>query len=197
MSESSYSAIIIGVSAGGVEALNELFPQLPKNFPLPILVVLHLNPTGAFIPNAFYPPPGMTLREAEEKEAILPGVVYFAPPNYHLLVEDDETFSLSVEAPVCYARPSIDVTFMSAAEVYRKRLIGIVLTGANEDGANGLKRIKDLGGLTIAQDPKEAKTPTMPEAAIKIAAPHHVFNLKEIALFLTGLQATAALKLKS
>jgi two-component system, chemotaxis family, protein-glutamate methylesterase/glutaminase len=172
-------AIFIGTSAGGVMALNTLFKMLPAHFKVPIIAVLHLG-DNELIPTAFHSPVGVKVIEAEEKETIQSQHIYFAPAGYHLLVENDYSFSLSTEEKVQYARPSLDVSMESLAEVYGKSLLGIVLTGANEDGAFGLLAIKKAGGLTVAQSPDEAEYKTMPMSAIKKADPHHVLHLKEI-----------------
>jgi two-component system chemotaxis response regulator CheB len=129
----------------------------------------------------------LTVKEADEKELIKPGCVYIAPANYHLLVERDKTLSLSVEAKVCYSRPSIDVLFETAAEVYLSGLIGIILTGANNDGTAGLKKIKEKGGLTIAQNPATAESALMPRSAIQGNAVDKILSLAEIASFLVQL----------
>jgi len=184
----AYDAIVIGTSAGGVEALNQLFRNLPANFEVPIIVVLHLGNDCVFLPNAFHTPDGIILREADEKDPIVPKSITFAPPGYHLLIEQDFTFSLSTEDLVNFSRPSIDVTFESAAEAYGERLLGIILTGANEDGAQGLKHVKALKGLTITQDPAEASSKAMPQAAIIAAKPHYIIKLIKIAELLTRLQ---------
>lgn len=176
-------AIFIGASAGGVVALNKLFDMLPEGFRVPIIVVIHLG-EKPFIPSAFHAPKGVRLCEAEEKESIIESSIYFAPPNYHLLIEDDLTFSLTNEEKVQFARPSLDVTMDSLARVYRSKLLGIILTGANEDGADGLHQIKKFGGLTIVQDPEEAYHKSMPMAAIKKAKPDYILPLTDIGEFL-------------
>lgn len=178
--------VFIGASAGGVVALNSLFKKLPSNFQIPIVVVLHLG-DKPLIPSAFHPPKGVKLTEAEEKEPILSHHIYFAPAGYHLLVEDDSTFSLSTEEKVQFARPALDVTMESLAQVYRSKLLGIVLTGANEDGAFGLSVIKKLGGLTIVQDPEEANHKSMPMAAIKKSTPDLILPLEKIGELLKSL----------
>ena len=180
-------AIFIGGSAGGVTAYNTIFKTLPDNFKIPIIAVLHVGDQD-FIPTAFKTPKGMVLKEADEKEPILPGHIYFAPAGYHLLIEEDFTFSLSTEEKVQYARPSLDVTMETAAHAYKSELVGIVLTGANEDGANGLMMIKKRNGITIAQNPKEAEYDTMPNAAIKKASPDFIFTLAEIVAYLSQLE---------
>ena len=165
----AYKAIVIGVSAGGMNALGQILPRLPADFPLPVIIVQHISPqSDAYMIRHFNSISKVAVKEADEKEEILPGTVYFAPPNYHLMVETDFTFSLSVEARVNFSRPSIDVLFETAAEAYGDSLIGIILTGANNDGSRGLKRIKDCGGFAIVQNPANSEVSAMPEAAIKL-----------------------------
>ena len=172
-----FRALVIGASAGGVEALNHIFSSLPPNFYLPIVAVLHLSPSSKFIPSAFHVPVGLVVKEAEEKEHLTAGTIYFAPPNYHLLVESDETLGLSNEELVHFARPSIDVTFLSISDVFQEELIGVILTGANDDGAEGLKVIKERGGLTIVQDPSTARAKLMPQSALDLMKPDFVDRL--------------------
>jgi two-component system chemotaxis response regulator CheB len=176
-----YKAVVIGVSAGGMEALRVILSVLPADFPAPILVVQHLAPdSDDFLPrflNEKCPP---TVKEADEKEKASPGVVYLAPPNYHLLVEDDATLSLTVTERVNFARPAIDVLFETAADVFGPELIGIVLTGANDDGSRGLRKIKELGGLAIVQAPETASAGIMPTAAIAATEVDHILPLEEI-----------------
>lgn len=183
-----YRAIVIGSSTGGMEALRIILEVLPKDFPVPILVTQHISPhsdnyLAKFLDNACK----LSVREAEEKEKTIPGHVYLAPPNYHLLVEKDGSISLSVEARVSYARPSIDVLFESAAEAYNRDLIGIVLTGANSDGSKGLRRIKECRGLTIVQDPNTAQAEAMPRAAIGVTDVDHITPLTEIGQLLNKI----------
>ena len=176
-----YKAIVIGASAGGLSALTTLFGSLPADFPLPIMVVQHryrdqLNLLEEILQNKCK----IRIRQVEEKEKIEPGTVYIAPPDYHLLVEEDFTFSLSSDPLVSFSRPSIDVLFESAAIAYKRSLVGVVLTGANKDGAAGLLAIKKQGGLTIAQSPEEAEYPYMPQAAIDKGGAALVLTLMEI-----------------
>jgi len=131
----------------------------------------------------------LTVKEADEKEAILPGTVYIAPPNYHMLVEEDFTIGLSTEEKIRYARPSIDVLFESAVYAYGNQLIGIVLTGANNDGSEGLLAIKKAGGLTIVQTPGQAEADMMPQSAIDLAKPDHILPIEGIAALLTTLNS--------
>lgn len=181
-------AVVIGVSAGGMAALDIILPLLPKAFLLPLIIVSHRHPdSDDYLERHLDKKCALPVKRAHQGEQITPGTVYIAPPNYHLQIEDDFTFSLSLEAPVNFARPSIDVLFHSAAETYGPRLVGIILTGANDDGSRGLKKIKEMGGLTIVQDPESAEIPQMPRAAIAAANPHHILSLREIPAFLTRL----------
>src|SRR5690349_19703498 len=149
-----YDAIVIGASAGGLHALISILTPLPSNYPIPVIVVQHrAKDERSLLEEVMQHKCHIGIKQADEKEKIQHGFVYFAPPNYHLLVEGNGTFSLSYDAPVNYSRPSIDVLFETAADVYKEWLLGIILTGANKDGAEGMKRIKALGGTTIAQQP--------------------------------------------
>jgi two-component system, chemotaxis family, protein-glutamate methylesterase/glutaminase len=183
-----YEAIVIGGSAGGLNALQAVLAPLPGDFRLPILVVLHRLPAPddllAFTLNEFCQ---LMVKEAEPHECIKPGWVYIAPANYHLLVERDKTLSLSIDAKVRYSRPSIDVLFETASEAYRCGLIGIILSGANNDGTAGLKKTKEQGGLTIAQDPATAEATVMPNSAIQEKVIDKICSLAEISSFLTRL----------
>lgn len=177
-----YKAIVIGTSHGGLEALRLILTNLKEGFPLPVFIVLHIGDhnNDSFIEhlNGLC---SLQVKEAEMNELICPGTIYFAPPNYHLLIEDDLTLSLSTSEKVNFSRPSIDVLFESAALVYNKHLIGVILTGANSDGANGLKTIKDFGGTAIVQNPCSSTSPAMPRAALKLAKPQIKLKLEDIA----------------
>ena len=183
-----YDAIVMGVSAGGVHALDQMLPCFPAGFPLPLIIVQHVYPQAENrIVGLFDDRCRLHVKEAEEKEPIQAGTVYFAPPNYHLLIEEDRTFSLSTEERVNFARPSIDVLFDTALDTYGHRLVGVIMTGANRDGSAGLRRIKERGGLTIVQDPKDAESDAMPKAALAATEVDHVLTLKEIGPFLVRL----------
>lgn len=183
-----YEAIVIGTSAGGLQALKRILPSLPYNYPLSVLIVQHISPlSDNYMSQMLNDISKVNVKEADEKEKILPSTVYIAPPDYHMLVENDKTISLSVEEKVNYSRPSIDVLFETASEAFGDKLIGIILTGANPDGAKGLKTIKDAGGLTIVQSPNDAESKTMPEAAINITKPDYIFSIDEIITFLTQI----------
>ncbi|HEX6429102.1 MAG TPA: chemotaxis protein CheB [Niastella sp.] len=180
-----YDAIVIGASAGGLYAMISILQPLPANYPIPIIVVQHrAKDERSLLEEVLQQKCQIRIKQADEKEEIQPGTVYFAPPNYHLLVENNGTFSLSYDVPVNYSRPSIDVLFETAADVFKQRLLGIILTGANKDGAEGMKRIRTLGGITIAQDPGTADYPEMPQAAISIRAIQHILTPEEIGSFL-------------
>jgi two-component system chemotaxis response regulator CheB len=176
-----YEAIVIGVSAGGINALKSILYKLPGNFPYPVIIVQHLsaNSDSAWI-TILDNNCKLKIKEADEKEQIEKGTVYIAPPNYHLLIEKNKTFSLTVDERVNFARPSIDVLFETAAEAYKDRLIGIILTGSSNDGTAGLKKIKEMGGLTIAQDPSTAESSYMPASAIASVPVDHILPLNGI-----------------
>jgi len=167
MKTDGYKAIVIGGSSGSMEALLTIFSEISDSIGLPIIIVCHVHPhdSGGLV-EFFCQQTGLDIKEAGDKELIQSGSIYFAPANYHLLIEQDMTFSLTIDTRVNYSRPAIDVLFESAAFVYRDHLIGILLTGANHDGAAGISVIKKYGGYTIAQDPESAECPVMPQAAI-------------------------------
>jgi two-component system chemotaxis response regulator CheB len=173
--------IVIGASLGGLQALETLIAGLPRAFRVPIVVVQHRSvQSQSGLTAVVQRHTTLRVREPYDKEAVEPGRLYLAPADYHLMLEPDG-FSLSTEAPVSYARPSIDVLFESAAETYGPRLCGVVLTGANQDGAMGARAIKEAGGCLIVQDPDSAECPVMPRAALQAAPPDYVAKLTEIA----------------
>lgn len=163
--------LIIACSAGGMMLLMDLLAHFRSEVGFAVLVVVHRNDKfqSSLEQMAQYRCK-LRVKQAEEKEALLPGVVYFAPAGYHLLVESDKTVSLDVSEPVNYCRPSIDVTMQSAAEVYKKKLLAILLSGANKDGADGMRAIYKYGGITLAQSPHYAEVDIMPKAAIDAKA---------------------------
>ena len=176
-----YEAIVIGVSSGGLKALKIIFSALPSGFAIPIIVVQHIGPRSEnswikLLNDSCIIP----IKEADEKEKIVTGNIFIAPSNYHLLIEKDRTFSLTIDERVNFARPSIDVLFESAAEAYKEKLIGIILTGANNDGTKGVKRIKECGGLVIVQDPATAESSYMPASAIAAIQPDYIPELDQI-----------------
>ena len=183
-----YQAIVIGASMGGMQALKSLLALLPENFALPVIVVHHqIADADEFLVDYLNRQCMIRVKEACLNETILPSHVYISPPAYHLLIEEDKTFSLSVDIPVNYSIPSIDVLFESAVDVSGEYLVGVVLTGANSDGSQGLDKIKKAGGLTIVQDPTTAEVSEMPRAAIKATKIDHILPIEKIGVFLKGL----------
>jgi len=185
-------AVVIGASAGGVAALFKVLGALPEGFAIPVLCVLHLpgdrhSPLAEVLQRRLHRP----VREARDKELIAPGLIYVAGPGYHLSVERDLCLSLSQEDPVHFSRPAIDFLFQSAADAYGAGLLGILLTGANEDGAEGLLHIKNSGGRTVVQDPREAQVALMPEAALALQQPDHILSLSGIGRLLATLEPRA------
>jgi two-component system chemotaxis response regulator CheB len=178
-------AIVIGASAGALEALSIILPALPPSFKLPVIVVVHVPPDRrSVIADLFQAKCQLPVREAEDKERIVGGTIYFGPPDYHLLIEVDKGLSLSSDEPVLFSRPSIDVLFESAADAYGEALIAIILTGANHDGAKGMLSVVEAGGRAIVQTPDGAFAPTMPQAAIKMCPGASVMSLGAIADYL-------------
>lgn len=168
-------AVVIGASAGGLEALGVVLEGLPSGFRLPILVVQHVPANGpTHLAEIFGRRTRLLVKEADDKDQLRCGMLYFAAPGYHLLVESDRSLSLSQDDAVHFSRPSIDVLFESAADVWGPQVAGFLLTGANEDGAAGLEAIHRGGGLTVIQDPAEAAVPTMPRAALRRFAPDYI-----------------------
>ncbi len=183
-----YDAIVVGGSSGAIDALVRMLPALPATLRAAMLVVMHLpRDRRSLLTDIFRQRCALPLQEAQDKDAITPGTVYFAPPDYHLLVDAGPSLALSVDAPVHYSRPSIDVLFESAADEYGERLVGVLLSGANEDGARGLAAIGAAGGLVVVQDPATAPMPAMPQAALARGAAHHVLAPPGIAELLADL----------
>lgn len=189
MGQTKYEIIVVGASAGGIEATKKFLAPLPTDFPLPIVIIQHMDQEAdnVFLAQLLMESCPLKVKEVSEKESIRPGIVYITPPNYHLLIEEDKTFSLSVDPKVNWARPSIDVLFESAADVYGDTLIGIIMTGASSDGGNGLKKIKEHGGLTIVQDPKEAYSDFMPKTAIERTQVDYILHIKDISQLIINL----------
>jgi len=174
-------AIVIGTSAGAIASLSRLLPSLAQDFPLAIMVAVHVPADQPHsISHLLQAKCRIMVKEAEDKEPILPGTVYFAPPDYHLLVEADHRLSLSNEEPVNFSRPSIDVLFESAADVYRENLLALVLTGANHDGAEGARRIGMAGGLVWVQTPDSATARMMPDSALAACPTAEAFSLADL-----------------
>lgn len=185
-------AVVIGASAGGVSALFSVLGALPQGFAIPVICVLHLpdnrhSQLAEVLQRRLHRP----VREACDKAPIEAGLIYVAGPRYHLSVEQDLTLSLSQEEPVHFSRPAIDYLFASAADAYGPGLLGILLTGANEDGARGLLQIKRSGGRTVVQDPRDAQVALMPEAALALHRPDHILSLSGIGQLLATLEPHA------
>jgi two-component system chemotaxis response regulator CheB len=180
-SDRTFRAVAIGVSTGGVAALKFLLGALPADFPVPVLVVTHITPDSddslALLLDTLC---SIRVKEADDQETITPGTVYMAPANYHLLVERSGNLALSIDPPVNFARPSVDILFESAAEAYGPALIGVILTGAGSDGSKGLLKIKNCSGLVIVQDPVDAEMASMPQSALQLLNADHVVGLIEI-----------------
>jgi two-component system chemotaxis response regulator CheB len=177
----AFDAVVIGASSGGIELLGTLLSKVPAAFPAAVLVVQHVRGDSRSLLHELYAPRcAIAVCEAADKQPIEPGTVYFAPPDYHLLVEFDHTCALSVDDPVRYSRPSIDVLFESAAWAYRGRLLGILLTGANDDGSAGMAAIREAGGTNWAQLPSTARSPIMPRSAIERGVVDEVLTPDEI-----------------
>lgn len=178
-------AVVIGASAGGVDALGELLPALRPQCRAVVLVVMHIpRRRPSLLAGLFAPRCAVPVVQAEDKQPALPGTVYFAPPDYHLLVDaaadSSPQLSLSVDGPVHYSRPSIDVLFESAAEFWGPCLMGVILTGANEDGVEGLAGVARAGGITVVQDPAEALAPTLPAGAVRTGLAQQVLPVAGI-----------------
>lgn len=192
----AFDLVVVGTSLGGLRALEVVLAGLPKSFPASVVIVQHRHKDSEHTLSALlqqHTP--LPLIEPEDKEVILPGHLYLAPADYHLLIEAPDRsacqqlpyFTLSTDAPVEYARPSIDVLFQSAADAYAEKVIGVILTGSNQDGVQGLAQIKAHGGLAVVQAPATAESPTMPKAAINAVAVDRILSLVEIAPFVTTL----------
>lgn len=183
-----YKAVVMGLSAGGMQALKIFIPALPEAFSLPVAIAQHNSESSSgFLAEYLNRLGPLPVKEAEDKEPLCAGHVYLAPGGYHLLVEQNRTFSLSVDPRVNYCCPSIDVLFESAADAFEESLIGVVLTGANGDGSRGLKTIKERGGCAIVQNPATAETRHMPQAALDCTPVDHVVDLSELAPLLAQL----------
>ncbi len=185
MADAAPRIVVIGASAGAIQALSHILPMLPRGFPMPILVVVHVpSDRSNFLAPLFREKCQLAVREAEDKEPAQDGTVYFAPPDYHLLLETSGSLALSSDEPVQHSRPSIDVLFESAADSFGARVIGIVLTGANADGATGLRSVAAAGGIALIEDPTTAFADAMPLAAQKACPGARTLSLEDITHFL-------------
>jgi two-component system chemotaxis response regulator CheB len=182
------SLVVVGGSAGAVEVLQRLTSQLTTSFSPAMVVVLHMPPGSRGVLHELLAAPSRPrMKVAEDKEPIAPGSIYFATPGYHLLMEGNGTFALSLDELVHFSRPSIDVLFETAAETYGDRVLGVILSGANSDGADGLRAIAEAGGATVVQQPASAEVPTMPQAALKACRDSYVADAAAIARLLASL----------
>ncbi len=182
MTDAIPKAIVIGASAGAVEALLTILPDLPKDYPLPVFIVVHVPPDRRnVLAPLFESRCKITVKEAEDKETVTGGVVYFAPSDYHMLVEEDFSVSLSSDELVNHSRPAIDVLFESAADAYGPGLLGVILTGANQDGAAGLAALAKVGGIAVVEDPATAYAAQMPGFALAACPTAKVMSLKQMA----------------
>lgn len=183
--ERKHRAVVLGTSAGGINALGFLFSQLEEDFSLPVLVTKHvgLNDDRGML-RVLSRQSTLPVKVAKDKHRIQPGTIYLAPPGYHMLVEENGIVSLNLEAPVAHSRPSIDVLFQSAARIYGQSLVAIILTGANRDGADGIRTVKAFGGITIAQCPRNSEMGFMPKASLDTGCIDYQMTLEEISAYL-------------
>lgn len=189
LARQKYKAIVIGASAGGIKALLQLLGGLPLKIAVPVIIVIHMPDNyESQLANVFQHHVAAKVMTAEDKRKIDAGCIYFAGPSYHLSIERDFSFSVSCEDPVHFSRPSIDFLMSSAADAYGASLAGILLTGANEDGAAGMLAIHNAGGLTIVQDPADAEIAVMPQAALNLFIPDFVLPLSAIRQLLLTLE---------
>ena len=183
-----YKAVVIGGSAGSFQVVTSILSALPVTYNLPVFLSLHrLKHIRSGFLEALSLKSRLPIIEPDDKEQIKPGRAYLAPANYHMFIELGSRIALSTEEPVHHSRPSIDLSFITASNVYRDKLVGVILSGANSDGAQGLKKIKDNSGLTIVQDPADCQVRTMTESSMKITKVDYVFKTEEIIKFLLTL----------
>jgi two-component system, chemotaxis family, protein-glutamate methylesterase/glutaminase len=184
-SSGCFEAVVIGGSSGALDALSIILPALPAWFALPIAIVIHVPPhRPSLLADVLAARCALPVREVEDKEPVAPSTVFVAPPNYHLLIERRRTFALSIDAPIHYSRPAIDALFESAAEAYGESLLAVLLAGANEDGAHGVRRVKEMGGTVVVQEPSSTHAPEMPSAGMRSASVDGVLAPSGIAAFL-------------
>jgi two-component system chemotaxis response regulator CheB len=184
---SAAQAVVIGGSAGSFDILRMIIGSLPQSLSCPVIIVIHLPAHSSGLADLFSNETSLRVKQAEDKEPIEPATIYIAPPSYHLLIESHRAFALSVDPPVHYSRPAIDVLFESARDVYGPHLIGMLLSGASDDGAAGLQEIHLAGGITIVQAPSSADSTTMPAAALSLFEPTHIWTPDEIVAGLNRL----------
>lgn len=181
-----FAIVLIGASKGGLFALQKLLSFLPGTFTTPVVIVQHrMESADDLLVEILQKSTELLVKEVEDKDNINRGVIYLAPAGYHLLIEEDH-FALSTEGPVSASRPSVDVLFESAVWEFGSKVVGIILTGMNKDGAQGLKKIKEAGGITLVQDPEEAESRQMPDAAVAASKVDYILTLEEIGRFLNS-----------
>ncbi|MBN2812732.1 MAG: chemotaxis protein CheB [Bacteroidales bacterium] len=185
----NYKAVIIGGSAGSFQVVTRILNSLPKDFPLPIMLCLHrLKHVRSGFVEALSLKSSIPVEEPFDKDSMKPGKAYLAPANYHMYVELANRIALSTEDTVNHSRPSIDLSFITAANAYRDKLIGIILSGANKDGALGLKKVRDNGGVAIVQDPNECEVKTMTQSALQLTSVDYVYTTDQIINYLQKLR---------
>lgn len=187
MSDAAVPLIVIGASAGAVQALSAILPGLEHGFAYAVLIVVHVPPGGSGLAPLFQAKCNLPVREPDDKQPIVAGHIYFAPADYHMLVESDFSISLTMDEPVLFSRPSIDVLFESAAEVCDASLVAVLLTGANEDGANGVQAVAAAGGTVLIENPETAFMATMPAAAMACCSGAKVMSLEAITRYLAKM----------
>lgn len=180
--------VLIGGSAGSIDVILKILPALKKNLPFAILIIIHRKSSfESTLSDLFKSKTSLPVKEAEEKEAIVAGTIYLAPADYHLLIEDDHTLSLDFSEKILHSRPAIDVTFQTAADVYKDQAVALILSGANADGSAGIKAIQDAGGITVVQDPDDAEIRYMPTQALAKIKPDFVLTKFQMGEFINGL----------
>ncbi len=186
-----YKAIILGGSAGSFQVVASILGAIPQDINLPVFLCMHrLKHVRTGFVEALSLKSNIPVVEPFDKEAIKPGKAYLAPANYHMYIEMGNRFALSTEEPVNHSRPSIDLAFITAAHVYRNKLIGVILSGANKDGAIGLKKVSEFGGLTIVQNPDDCEVKTMTEAALQITKVNYVLSFDKLINFFRQFKNT-------
>jgi two-component system chemotaxis response regulator CheB len=184
-----YKAVIIGGSAGSFQVITRILSSMPKDFPIPVLLCLHrLKHVRSGFVEALSLKSSIPVEEPYDKESLKPGKAYLAPANYHMFVELANRIALSTEETVNHSRPSIDLSFITAANAYRDKLIGIILSGANKDGAMGLRKVRENGGVTIVQDPNECEVKTMTQSALQLTKVDFVYSTDQIINYLQKLR---------
>ncbi|WP_338871139.1 chemotaxis protein CheB [Spirosoma sp. SC4-14] len=187
--KTTYKAVVIGGSTGSLDVLLRILPALQPAMPFTVIIVLHRKNSGdSTLEHLLAGKTSIPVKEVDDKEPLLPAHIYVAPADYHLLIENDFTVSLDDSEKVNYSRPALDVTFESAADVYRNTLVGILLSGANADGTKGLAAIKRMGGITVVQNPSTAQAAFMPQQAILNTTIDHILDIPELIQFINSIR---------